>query len=91
VKTPCCSTTYCEECIHTSLLEHDFVCPNCESKIGSLDKVKPDETKREKVEEYVKGQVEKNKLNGPGQVEEMKKEEEETKVRVNFFPGSAET
>ncbi len=64
-------------------MEHDFVCPNCESKIGSLDKLKPDERVREKVEEYVKGQVEKNKLEG-GEVEEVKKEEQEEETKVSY-------
>ncbi|KAJ7890471.1 DWNN domain-containing protein [Mycena olivaceomarginata] len=37
VKTPCCGTHYCEECIQTHLLERDFICPNCAKKIPSLD------------------------------------------------------
>jgi protein MPE1 len=66
------------------LLEHEFVCPNCESKIGSLDKLKPDEETRTKVEEYVKGQVEKNKELGlaaeGGEGGDAKKEDGSEKV-----------
>lgn len=61
VRTPCCKTLYCEECIHTTLLEQDFVCPNCESKIASLDKLKPDEEARQSVEAFVKSELEKSK------------------------------
>lgn len=61
VRTPCCKTLYCEECIHTTLLDQDFVCPNCESKIASLDKLKPDEEARQKVEEFVKSELQKSK------------------------------
>lgn len=61
VRTPCCRTLYCEECIHTTLLDQDFVCPNCESKIASLDKLKPDEEARQKVEEFVKSELQKSK------------------------------
>ncbi|KZT56889.1 DWNN-domain-containing protein [Calocera cornea HHB12733] len=52
-KTPCCGTTYCEECIQTHLLEHDFVCPNCNKRIGSLDRLEPDTDMRRKVKEYI--------------------------------------
>lgn len=61
VRVPCCSTAFCEECISTHLLEHDFECPSCESKIASLDKLQPDEELRERVKAYVSGELEKNK------------------------------
>ncbi len=80
VKTPCCGTTYCEECIHTSLLDHEFVCPNCESKIGSLDKLKPNEDVRARVEAYVQGQVEKNKAAGVHEDKPVEVKEEADKA-----------
>lgn len=61
VRTPCCKTLYCEECIHTTLLDQDFVCPNCESKVASLDKLKPDEEARQQVEDFVKSELQKSK------------------------------
>ncbi|KAJ9125433.1 hypothetical protein QFC22_000394 [Naganishia vaughanmartiniae] len=61
VRTPCCKTLYCEECIHTTLLEQDFVCPSCESKIVSLDRLKPDDEARQKVEDFVKLEIERSK------------------------------
>ncbi|OCF37220.1 protein MPE1 [Kwoniella heveanensis BCC8398] len=71
VRTPCCSTAYCEECITTYLVEHDFECPNCESKVPSLDKLAPDAELREKVGKYVDGEVERSK--------EEEKEDEKVK------------
>lgn len=58
VQTPCCRTAFCEECITTHLVEHDFECPQCESKVASLDKLRPDEEKRERVSEFKKGKEE---------------------------------
>lgn len=53
-KTPCCGKVYCEECIHSALLESDFVCPNCEAKDILLDSLVVDTEARSKVEEYLK-------------------------------------
>ena len=53
VRTPCCSTTYCEECIQNHLLENDFTCPNCQSKIPSLDRLVMDKPTRTRVMDYV--------------------------------------
>lgn len=61
VKTPCCGTHYCEECIQTHLLERDFLCPNCGKKIASLDKVVLDKPMRTKVLEYIDKTVEESK------------------------------
>ncbi|KZP25545.1 DWNN-domain-containing protein [Athelia psychrophila] len=61
VKTPCCGTHYCEECIQTHLLERDFLCPNCGKKIASLDKVVMDKPTRTKVLEYIEKTVEESK------------------------------
>lgn len=53
VKTPCCEKAYCEECIQTHLLEHDFVCPDCQKKITSLDKLVINKPLRTKVGDYI--------------------------------------
>ena len=53
MKTPCCGTLYCEECIQTHLLERDFLCPKCGAKIASLDKLIMDKPMRTKVADYV--------------------------------------
>lgn len=60
MKTPCCSTVFCEECIQNYLLDNDFVCPECESKIKSLDLLVKDEERRKRVREF-KEQVMKKK------------------------------
>ena len=64
VKTPCCSTAYCEECIQTHLLERDFVCPKCGKKIASLDKVVPDLDTRKKVHDYIDRAIEESRKEG---------------------------
>ena len=61
VKTPCCSTSFCEECIQGHLLEHEFVCESCESKLGSLEELVADEELRERVGKYVEGVIERSK------------------------------
>lgn len=70
VRTPCCDSAFCEECITTHLLEHAFECPVCESKVPSLDKLKLDAELREQVKGYVDGEIERSK-----------KEEKEEKER----------
>lgn len=57
VKTPCCGTLFCEECIHSHLLENDFVCPNCSKRIPSLDKLMIDKPMRTKVGDYIDRQI----------------------------------
>ncbi|KAK0488962.1 DWNN domain-containing protein [Armillaria novae-zelandiae] len=61
VKTPCCGTIYCEECIQTHLLERDFICPNCAKKIASLDELFADKPMRTKVTDYIEKAIEKSK------------------------------
>ncbi|KAI0305857.1 DWNN-domain-containing protein [Multifurca ochricompacta] len=58
VKTPCCGAPYCEDCIQTHLLEKDFICPNCGSKVASLDKLAIDKPMRTKVIDYICREIE---------------------------------
>ena len=58
VKTPCCGTAYCEDCIQTHLLEKDFICPNCASKVASLDKLAIDRPTRTRVADYITREIE---------------------------------
>lgn len=74
VKTPCCGTPYCEECIQTHLLERDFLCPNCAKKVASLDKLVVDKPTRTKVTDYIEKAIEDSKKEG---------EEETTSKDVN--------
>lgn len=67
VQTPCCQTNYCEECIQAHLLEHDFVCPNCDEKIGSLDRLVENGEMRERVERYIVDEIERRKFEEEGQ------------------------
>jgi hypothetical protein len=61
VKTPCCGTLYCEECIQTYLLERDFLCPNCAKKVPSLDKLIVDKPTRTKVADYIEKAIEESR------------------------------
>lgn len=54
VKTPCCSKSYCEECIQNALLESDFVCPACDAKEVLLDSLKTDTDVKNKIQDYKK-------------------------------------
>ncbi|KAG8774443.1 hypothetical protein FRC12_001979 [Ceratobasidium sp. 428] len=60
VRTPCCRTTYCEECIQNHLLDHDFVC-RCGKKIASFDRLEVDEKRREQVGEVVRSMIEESR------------------------------
>ncbi|EUC60850.1 mRNA polyadenylation-like protein, putative [Rhizoctonia solani AG-3 Rhs1AP] len=60
IRTPCCKQTFCEECIQTHLLEHDFVC-RCGKKIASFDRLEADERRREKVGEVVRAMIEESR------------------------------
>ena len=53
VKTPCCSKSFCEECIQNYLSENDFVCPECESKVKSLKMLVKDDDRRERAKKYL--------------------------------------
>ena len=68
VKTPCCGTAYCEDCIQTYLLEKDFICPHCASKVASLDKLAVDRTMRRKVADYILREIEASQREEDGQV-----------------------
>ncbi|OSD02923.1 DWNN-domain-containing protein [Trametes coccinea BRFM310] len=61
VKTPCCGTLYCEECVQTHLLERDFLCPNCARKIPSLDKLIVDKPMRARVHDYIDQEIERSR------------------------------
>lgn len=60
VKTPCCSTLYCEDCIHSYLLENDFICPKCSRKIPSLDSLIVDKPMRTRVGDYIDKVIKEN-------------------------------
>ena len=72
VKTPCCGTLYCEECIQTHLLERDFICPNCGKKIASLDKLIVDKPTRTKVSDYIEKVIEDSKKESEEETSEAK-------------------
>jgi hypothetical protein len=68
VKTPCCGTAYCEDCIQTHLLDKDFICPLCGTKVASLDKLAIDRPMRRKVADYIAKEVEASQREEEGQI-----------------------
>jgi len=68
VKAPCCGTAYCEDCIQTHLLEKDFICPYCGSKVASLDKLAIDWPMRRKVADYISREIEASQREEDGQI-----------------------
>ena len=65
------------------------MCPKCESKIASLDKLKPDEEARQSVETFVKSELEKSKeANDNGA--ESDPESSDKKVKVEATEGKQE-
>lgn len=57
VRTPCCSKTFCEECIQTHLLENEFTCPSCRKNIASVDRLTMDKPMRTRVMDYIDKQI----------------------------------
>lgn len=60
VRTPCCGTLFCQDCITNSLLEHDFQCPECEKRVKDLTDLKRDDETRKQVREYVDNEMDKS-------------------------------
>lgn len=52
VKTPCCSKTYCHECIENALADDDLVCPGCATENVLIDELAPDDEMVQKVKAY---------------------------------------
>lgn len=52
VKTPCCSHTYCRDCIENALFSSDFVCPNCASDNVLVDDLSADEDMVKKIKDF---------------------------------------
>lgn len=92
VRTPCCNGAFCEECITTHLLEHDFECPACESRVASLDSLKPDDELRQKVKGYVDGEIERSKREEDEAVKEgrMEKSPEDEEPVCQMLNGIVE-
>ncbi|GAA5924584.1 cleavage polyadenylation factor subunit MPE1 [Sporobolomyces koalae] len=79
VLTPCCSTSFCEDCVSNALLDNDMLCPECESRVKNLEKLKPDEGRRERAKKYVEEMVEASKEAAELEKAEREKEEERKK------------
>lgn len=56
--TPCCNTSFCDECVRNALADNDMLCPDCESRIKNVGKLVVDEGRRERVKKYIDEVVE---------------------------------
>ncbi|KAF1816214.1 DWNN-domain-containing protein [Eremomyces bilateralis CBS 781.70] len=52
MKTPCCGTTYCNDCIENALVNSDLVCPNCNKEGVLIDDLAPDDETNAKIKAY---------------------------------------
>lgn len=80
VLTPCCSTAFCEECLSNALLDNDMLCPECETRIKSLEKLKVDEDRRERAKKYVDETVAASKEAAEEERKKVEAEEERRKA-----------
>ncbi|GAA6043057.1 hypothetical protein JCM8097_005138 [Rhodosporidiobolus ruineniae] len=80
VLTPCCSTSFCDECVSNQLLDNDLLCPECETRVKSLDKLKPDEDRRTRCKAYVDEMLEASKERAEEEKKEREAEEERMKA-----------
>jgi protein MPE1 len=51
-KTPCCSKTYCYQCIEDALVNNDLVCPSCGTENVLIDDLRPDNEMALKIKAY---------------------------------------
>lgn len=52
VKTPCCQTTYCNECISAALIDSDLTCPSCSTENVTLEELVPDTEAQQTIDAY---------------------------------------
>ncbi|SCZ92493.1 BZ3500_MvSof-1268-A1-R1_Chr5-2g07911 [Microbotryum saponariae] len=84
VLTPCCQTSFCRECVENALSDNDLLCPECETRIKSFEKLKPDSERRERVKKYIEDVVEASKeveVKGEDKEKEEGKEGEDATVK----------
>jgi protein MPE1 len=94
VRTPCCSTLFCQECVVNYLLEHDFQCAECDKRIKDLGTLKREEEVQKQVREYIDGEIDKSekKIQEVEQAErdEVEKARKEKEDEENAMKGKVE-
>ncbi|GJN88012.1 hypothetical protein Rhopal_000967-T1 [Rhodotorula paludigena] len=88
--TPCCSTSFCDECVTNALLDNDMLCPECESRVKSLEKLKPDEDRRERCKKYVDEMMQASKEAAEQEKKEQEAEEERLRISEEKRKAAAE-
>lgn len=56
-KTPCCQTTYCNECITNALLDEDLRCPACGKDGVLIDDLRPDGQMASDIRKYTENRA----------------------------------
>ena len=64
-RTPCCQTTYCNECITNTLLDNDFQCPSCGKDGILIDDLIPDNDMVTKIRSFEKEKSEEREQEKP--------------------------
>ncbi|KAJ4303800.1 Protein mpe1 [Kalmusia sp. IMI 367209] len=85
VKTPCCSKTYCHECIENALADGDLICPNCSTEGVLIDDLATDEEMVQKIKAY-----EAEKAKEKAEKEQQAKEEAQAAAKPST-PNNEET
>lgn len=85
--TPCCQTTYCNDCITNALIESDFVCPKCKKEGVLIDDITADDEAMKKIDDFLKKKAE-AKATAEAATASPKKAESETEVEKAASPAA---
>ena len=86
-KTPCCQTTYCNECITNALLDDDLQCPGCGKDGILIDDLTPDDDMVAKIRSY-----EEERVNAKKEQEKQKEKEKSPVIKQEAdAPNAAES
>ena len=80
-KTPCCHTTYCNECITNALLDDDLQCPGCGKDGILIDDLTPDVDMVAKIRSY-----EEEKVSAKKEQEKQKEKEKSPVIKQEADP-----
>lgn len=73
-----------------ALLDNDMLCPECESRVKSLEKLKPDEDRRERCKKYVDEMMQASKEAAEQEKKEQEAEEERLRISEEKRKAAAE-
>jgi protein MPE1 len=93
MKTDCCGTTYCNECIENALVNSDLTCPKCGTEGVLIDNLQPDEEMVKKIREFEaeKAAAKRAKERSPSPKSDTSKTEANDKATPNGEQSKEET